>query len=358
MVTSIENSWPVLAQSYRGQCGQNPCVETNHFGAFAVVSGKGELICSAGDASHMTHFRSTAKPFQLLPFMLDGLDGKVFENGQIIDSADISLLMASHYGEEQHTARIRRLLDLSKLSQANLLCGIHPPFDKGTRRNLLRTQESPSVVHSNCSGKHLAMLMVCQKNHWPLATYLEENHPLQQRIKHLILSIANAVPSQLGIGVDGCNLPTFVLPLQSIATAYAEFACPSPRLAQEIRHALSKLFAAGISHPEMIGGSTSFDTALMQALPQQIFVKSGADGVLAMAIASSKKYSKGLGVAIKIADGDFSKKVRPLVAIEILRQLEILPLERSAFDEKLAPWISLEVTNLSGFKTGFWKLVF
>ena len=34
----------------------------------------------------------------------------------------------------------------------------------------------------NCSGKHAAMLATCVANGWPLDSYLEVDHPLQQAI--------------------------------------------------------------------------------------------------------------------------------------------------------------------------------
>ncbi len=354
-----ESSWSLLAQSYRGQCGQDLCVETSYFGAFAVVGGGGKLICSAGDVTRMTHLRSTAKPFQLLPFMLDHMDERIFDSGQTVDFADIAILMSSHYGEAIHTDRVERLLSEAKLSKTDLLCGVHLPFDYATRKVLLASKKPAEVTHSNCSGKHTGMLMVCQKNHWPLASYLEVSHPLQQKIMQLLLLVANAEPAQLGIGIDGCNVPTFILPLENIALAYAELAHPSQRLSKnpELGQALEKLFVAGSSHPEMIGGGNSFDTVLMQALPQKIFVKSGADGILTMAIAKSVKYPQGLGVAIKIADGDFSKKIRPMVAIAILQKLEILPLELKELPETLKTWISCPVRSLNGQDAGNFSVI-
>jgi L-asparaginase II len=348
------SDWSLLAESYRGQCGDELCVETSHFGAFAVVNSEDDFIFSAGNVYCMAHLRSTAKPFQLLPFILDHLDEQIFENGQTIDSADIALLMSSHYGEAIHTNRIERLLALAQLSKTDLLCGIHPPFDDTTRKTLLAAQKPVDVVHNNCSGKHTAMLMSCQKNKWALGSYLEEGHPLQQKIIQLLLLIANAKYSQLGVGVDGCNVPTFILPLKNIAHAYAELAFPSKRFSchSELSQALNKLFVIGSLNPEMIGGRKSFDTALMQALPQQIFVKSGAEGILTMAIAPRDKYPRGLGVAIKIADGDFSKKVRPLVAISILQKLEILPLKLKELPETLKTWTSYPIRSVNEQKAG------
>jgi len=54
--------------------------------------------------------------------------------------------------------------------------------------------------------------------------------------------------------------------------------------------------------------------------------KVGAEGVYTAGINPSERWPKGLGLAIKIEDGD-DKRARPTVVIEALRQLDVLPHE-------------------------------
>jgi L-asparaginase II len=92
---------------------------------------------------------------------------------------------------------------------------------------------------------------------------------------------------------------------------------------EKTRAACSRIVSAMMSFPELIGGSERLDTMLMQAVPGKLISKVGADGVWLCAAAPSEKWPEGLAIALKIEDGD-DKRARPVVAVQILRKLEIL----------------------------------
>ena len=77
------------------------------------------------------------------------------------------------------------------------------------------------------------------------------------------------------------------------------------------------------SHPEMVGGPRHFDTDLMRLAEGRIVIKAGAEGYEGIGILPSNG-KKGLGVAIKIADGDGYGRARAAVSLEVLRQLGVL----------------------------------
>ncbi len=91
----------------------------------------------------------------------------------------------------------------------------------------------------------------------------------------------------------------------------------------DIKNAAGRIVAAMIKYPKLIGGSERLDTMLMEAASGKIISKVGADGVWLCGVLPSEKYPAGLGIALKIEDGD-DKRARPVVAVEILRQLGIL----------------------------------
>jgi L-asparaginase II len=62
---------------------------------------------------------------------------------------------------------------------------------------------------------------------------------------------------------------------------------------------------------------------LMQAAPGKVISKVGADGVWLCGILPSDRWPTGLGIALKIEDGD-DRRARPVVAVELLKQLGIL----------------------------------
>ena len=50
-------------------------VESVHYGSIAVVDSHGKLIASYGDPQAVAFLRSSAKPFQVLPFVEGGRRG-------------------------------------------------------------------------------------------------------------------------------------------------------------------------------------------------------------------------------------------------------------------------------------------
>jgi L-asparaginase II len=78
------------------------------------------------------------------------------------------------------------------------------------------------------------------------------------------------------------------------------------------------------AHPELIGGTTErLDTELMRATSGQLVSKVGAEGVYTVGVLPSERWPRGLGLALKIEDGD-DHRARPTVVIESLRQLGVL----------------------------------
>ena len=102
---------------------------------------------------------------------------------------------------------------------------------------------------------------------------------------------------------------------------------------------------AMIKYPELVGGTERLDTILMQAAPGRIISKVGADGVWLCGVLPSDQYPSGLGIALKIADGD-DLRARPVVAVAILRKLGIL----SSSD--LAEVSPLPIKNRNGDPVG------
>lgn len=92
------------------------------------------------------------------------------------------------------------------------------------------------------------------------------------------------------MGVDGCSVPTWAIPIRNMALGFARFADPENAAALRIIEAVRQ-------YPFMVAGTRRFDTELMTALPR-VFVKTGAEGVYCGCIPHA-----GLGIALKCDDG-------------------------------------------------------
>jgi len=305
------NYLPIFALS-RGDA-----VESVHFGAFAVVNSRGKLVASYGNPDTISFLRSSAKPFQALPFIeADGHE----QWG--LSGPEISIMCASHSGTDKHFKVLTNIQSKIKVTQEDLLCGIHPPVDAVTRQALLNRGESPTPNRHNCSGKHTGMLAHAKFTHTPIEDYIDIDHPIQKRILATFSEMCDVDVQKIALGIDGCSAPVFAIPLKNAALGYARL-CDPHDLAPERAAACRTITAAMMEYPDMVAGPGKFDTRLMEVSKGKIVSKGGAEGYQQVGILPGvlSPNSPGLGIALKISDGDARSRARPAVILEILRQL-------------------------------------
>jgi L-asparaginase II len=297
-------------------------VESRHRGFIAVLTPAGETLAQLGNLETTTHFRSAAKPFQALPLVATG----AADHFQLMPP-ELAVINGSHSGEPQHLAAVQAILNKIGLTEAALQCGAHLPFDDATAKQLRATGQAPSVLHNNCSGKHAGMLALAQYLNHPLENYLDPAHPIQRLIRQTLARFAHVPDDSIGVAIDGCSAPVFVTSLKAMARSYAQLVgVQFTALAADaaLPHAAARVVNAFIEHPAMIGGTRNrLDTDLMQAASGQIISKVGAEGVQLLGVLPCARYPHGLGIAIKVEDGDI-KRARDPIVIETLRQLGVL----------------------------------
>lgn len=306
-------------------------VESVYYGSFAVADAGGGLLARAGDGDFPMFTRSTLKPFQALPFVADG--GPAHFG---FSSAQVALMCASHSGEPRQLAGVADMLVRVDSSEAQLQCGSHLPLFYAATRCPPPAGLLARPLHHNCSGKHAGFLAWCRLHGEPADTYLDPAHPLQRAIRRRLARLLGLRADALPIGIDGCGAPNYALPLAKLAQAYARLAsatAPAP---------LATLFAAMTAHPEMVAGEARNDLLLMQAAPGDWVAKGGADGMQALGVRS-----RGLGIALKIADGN--PRALQVALVAILGRLGLLPADA---DPTLAQWRAGEIRNHAGRLTG------
>lgn len=323
-------------------------VESVQFGALAVVDPHGNLIASYGDPNTVTFLRSSAKPFQLLPFIEAGGP----EHFQFT-AQEIALMCASHSGTDQHFEVLSRIQARAGIQESDLQCGVHPPMHKKTAEELLLRAETPTSNRHNCSGKHSGMLAFARMNGEPLESYLQIDHPVQQRILETFSEMCSLPAAQVQMGTDGCSAPNFAIPLYNAAWAWARLADPGS-LAPKRAKAIHTIAQAMMAHPEMVAGPERFDTHLMQAAKGRVVAKGGAEGYQGIALlpGATGSGSGGLGIAIKISDGDGYSRAVAAVSLEVMRQLGVFSDRELSALESFGPrrtvknWRKLEVGEM------------
>ena len=90
-----------------------------------------------------------------------------------------------------------------------------------------------------------------------------------------------------------------------------------------LTQAMATLARACLDHPRLIAGDGRLCTDIMQALPNRVVAKTGAEGGYALALIHG-----GVGAAMKVSDGH-ARGLNP-TAIETLAQLNVLTPEAAA----------------------------
>jgi len=287
-------------------------MESSHAGHAAVVDSNGKVLYYVGDPERITFARSAVKPIQAIPVIESGAADK-FQ----LEDRDLSLFCSSHSSEEQHTSTVEKLLQKASLTNQELRCGSHIPFSDAVYRSLIVAGKEPTTIHSNCSGKHTGMLLTATFLEESLTDYYKVEHPVQQRILQVMSEIADYPKEQIELGTDGCGVPVFALPLQKLAHAFARLASPKcfePKRA----HAIERITNAMTTHPEMVAGTDRFCTDFMKVGNGRFFGKLGAESVYCIGDKET-----GIGIAVKIEDGDTKRALYPFV-MELLVQLHLL----------------------------------
>jgi L-asparaginase len=262
--------------------------ESAHRVQAVVADNRGRILSVAGNAETATFVRSALKPFQALAVLTTG----TLERFGLTDR-DLAIICSSHQGTVEQARRAFNILWRCDVESSALQCPIPP----GKR----------SPLEHNCSGKHAGMLAVCRQRNYPLSSYLQRNHPVQQLILSKVAELLRMPPEEFIGAHDDCGAPTYFLQLGQMATLYAQLASGDTLEMERIVRAMTH-------HPTLIAGDGHFDTELMRLTEGELVSKAGSEGVQCIA-----RVGQGLGLAIKVMDG--AKRAKHAVAIHLLRQM-------------------------------------
>jgi len=302
-------------------------VESTHFGSIVVVDSQGKLLHSYSDSPTVAFLRSSAKPFQAIPFVERG--GVEHFN---FTQKELAISCASHETAQFHLDTVKAMQAKIGIQEDHLQCGAHLPGDSAMLRLIIKHDIKPTANFNNCSGKHTTMLAHTKMRGLPLENYLDHAHPIQQDILSTFSEMCGIEKEKIELGIDGCSAPNFAIPLVNAALGMARL-CDPRGLSEARATVCRKITAAMTAHPEMVSNYGEFDCELMRAGAGKIITKRGAEGFQIIGLMPGVYGESGVGIAFKVADGDASRmndnlessaRVRPAVALEILRQLKAL----------------------------------
>ncbi|WP_201863351.1 asparaginase [Microvirga soli] len=322
---------PFLVEVTRGHL-----VESRHRGSVSVVDAEGATVLSIGDVDRRVFPRSAIKALQAMPLVESGIADKYG-----LTDDEIALACASHSGEPAHAAAAGSMLAKAGQDAGCLECGTHWPMGEAANRALAASGGSPNALHNNCSGKHAGFIcLACGQGENPKG-YVLADHPVQRIVRETLEDITGACHTVEKSGIDGCSIPTYAIPLPSLAFGFARFGT-GIGLPGEGRAAAARIRKAVARHPFMVAGTGRFDTKLMECLGERAFVKVGAEGVYCASFPEL-----GYGIALKAEDGN-GRAAEAMMAGLVLRFLPLSDNERKAVEALAQPVLK----NWNGIELG------
>lgn len=292
----------ILVEEYRGDL-----LECVHRGYICITGEGGQVVHSVGDSDFITYMRSSAKPIQVLPLLEAGLEEKYG-----FTDKEITVMAASHRAQPWHVKAIEGIMEKTGIKEEELICLPTYPLAADAKEKVIAEGGGPRRIYHNCSGKHMGILTLCTAMGCDKGNYFDINSPAQQEILEHIAYISEYPKEKIIIGVDGCGVPVFGMPMKNLANAYRRLACPDTIDNEKTRNAVIKLSTLMNENYEMISGTNLICTLLNQDL--NIVAKGGAKGVYCFGLKEER-----LGVSIKIIDG--SEDEWPIIVATILEQL-------------------------------------
>jgi L-asparaginase II len=324
---------PVLVEVVRGAL-----VESRHRGAVAVVDADGAAVLALGDVAQPVFPRSAVKSIQALPLIETGAADRLGFGDE-----ELALACASHGGEPAHVEVAGRMLARAGLDAAALECGAHWPSYQPATQALARSGAAPSALHNNCSGKHAGFLCVACAAGVDHRGYVAADHFVQREVRAALENLTGIGLTADVCGTDGCSIPTWAVPLERLAHAFARFGT-GRGLAPERAKAAARLRAACAAAPYYVAGTGRFCSEVMKQFGARVLVKTGAEGVYCAALPE-----QGIGIALKCDDGA-TRAAEVAMAAMIARLLSMTDEESAALEPLVRPrmrnWNGIEVGGL------------
>lgn len=316
-------------------------VENIHEGIICGVNHQLETVYTVGNVEQYVYYRSAAKPIQAIPaFMID-----IKEKYQLTDE-EATLFTASQRGETYHINALESLLKKLKVQEKNLYCAPSLALNSEPRNEMIRNRQEKRKLYHNCAGKHLGFLAVCRELDYPIEGYWKIDHPLQQKIVSILADLAEISTDKIKVGVDGCGVPVFALPLKNMAITYLKLACPDLIEDMGIRKAVIKMTKLMNENPNIVASARFVCSVLLR--DSNIVAKGGAQGVYCFGLKKER-----MAFALKVLSG--SEDVWPNILASILEQIAY---ENKATIAALKELRTSAIKNDAGTKVGEIKTVF
>lgn len=269
-------------------------IESLHRGSAIAVDSSGRVLFEYGDPDRPVFYRSAIKPLQAI------IGVRV---GSGLSPEEVAITCASHSAFPIHVALVEKILRDAGLTTEALQTPPDWPMGQAAAAAIHAAgHDTPRSIWHNCSGKHAGWLAACQAAGWDPGTYLEPDHPLQQRVLSIVRDATQLEPTPTGI--DGCGAPTLRGSVRGLATAFAQISSDAT---------YAPTAAAMHRFPSLVSSNDRADGKLAAWWDGPM--KAGAQGLLGAG-------RHGIGLAVRSESGSGDIAVVAMVAV--MRHLGLL----------------------------------
>lgn len=257
-------------------------IESQHLVHAMVMDKAGKLRLAFGDQQLLTFPRSSIKAVQALAVCELAYPSQ-------IGGEHLALACSSHRGSPIHTGLALSWLKQLGLGEDDLECGPHAPGDLASYEELIRSGKGFGRLHNNCSGKHSGLLQVAVTLGESPRGYSGYGHPVQKMLRRIQSDFTGLDFEELQWGIDGCGIPSYATPLESIAKMMAAL------LNSELAKPILQSWA---TYPDLVSGPGTYTTDIITKTEGSCLVKSGAEGIYTCLLPVQE-----LSVVVKAFDG-------------------------------------------------------
>lgn len=317
--------------AYRGSS-----IESQHDFDYVIMQDQ-KVIASSENVEQNIFPRSSIKLLQAFDFVISGAADHYHTNEE-----RIVLACASHNSEEKHVHAVKQWMNEFELNDHDLICGPAYPRLETDFIDFIKSGQSISHAHNNCSGKHTAMLLNSKYLKLDMKDYANSHGEIQKRFLSHLEVLCNKSFQSPEYGIDGCGLPNYKMSLMDMATAMQNFLQWSKQESSE-GLACKKIITAIQNHPYMLAGRKRLCTEIVSATKARILAKVGAEGSYTAMV-----LDENISISLKVRDGSF-RAVEPAL-VGLLNHYGLL---KENEKETLKNWLHFPIYNTLNHKVGY-----
>ncbi|MDL2212049.1 asparaginase [Erysipelotrichaceae bacterium OttesenSCG-928-M19] len=310
--------------------------EVYHTGSICVVNKDNKIIYSIGDVQQNIFMRSTSKVFQILPFLYYGLEKKYQ-----LSLKEIAIMISSHIGSLEHIDVLKSIMEKTGVKESDFCIKPAYPISFESTKYFIENGIAPSPIFHMCSGKHLGLMLVEKEFRADYQKYYEESSYATKESMKFIALMAEMKQDKIIVGLDGCGVPVFGLPLYHAAIAFKNLTFTN-HSDNKLNEAIKIVNEAISTYPEIVRGKDYFCT--YHNYDSNVIGKDGAHGYYAFGL---KK--EHLGIAFKLFSGDMN--MFPYVVNHLYSKINYS-------NDKLLPYLKFEYLNDNEQVIGEYEAIF